>query len=90
MDNAVKHINEVCNNLLKQISDLSQKAEHDVVYFKGAREAIVLVAAELTRNITDGRQQQSADRRGNKEDSVSEISPQRAKRQKATNSSGLT
>jgi hypothetical protein len=84
-------VHRVCSEMLSKLQDLEKKAQHDVVYYKGAREAVILVASEVKRLSEDqsGRQQQQpaaeATGSGKPKSSLSEIRSQRAKRQKADN-----
>ena len=79
---------KVCSEMVNKLADLEKKAQHDVVYYKGAREAVILVASEITKKLTEdsGRQQQPTAEgtgSGKPKSSLSEIRSQRAKRQKA-------
>jgi len=85
---------KVCTDMVNKLQDLEKKAQHDVVYYKGAREAVILVASEVQRVTQEaeqsGRQQQPAAEgtgSGKPKSSLSEIRSQRAKRQKADHSS---
>lgn len=82
---------KVCTDMVNKLQDLEKKAQHDIVYYKGAREAVILVASEVQRLTQEaeqsGRQQQQPAAEGTgsgkPKSSLSEIRSQRAKRQKA-------
>lgn len=79
---------KVCTEMVQKLQDLEKKAQHDAVYYKGAREAVVLVASEVKRltEESSGRhegQPAAEGRASGKQSSLSEIRKERAKRQKA-------
>lgn len=89
---------KICQDMTTKLIDLERKAQHDVVYYKGAKEAVALVVSEMQRiaameskaeqkEENERREQSAAESRrtGTEQGSVSEVGKERAKRQKATN-----
>jgi hypothetical protein len=78
-------LTKLCNEILDKLVDLERKAQHDVVYYQGAREAVILIASEFPKKLAEeiGRQQQPTTKGDGSEGSLPEVRSQRAKRQKA-------
>lgn len=82
---------KICQDMANKLIELEKKAQHDVVYYKGAKEAVAVIASEIQRIAgkaqNDRREQSAAESRrtGTIESSVPEVGKERAKRQKTNN-----
>lgn len=89
---------KICQDMTTKLVDLERKAQHDTVYYKGAKEAVALIVSEMQRiaavesraeqkEENERREQSAAESRraGAEQGSVPEVGKERAKRQKADN-----
>ena len=80
---------KMCQDMADRLSGMEKKAQYDIVYYKGAKEAVALIAEEVKRiaekEENERREQPTAEsaRPGKLQSGLSEVRKERAKRQKA-------